>query len=172
MAASVAARQARPSLHSAPVRGARADASTGADAMSHTGLSEFDSAVQKTNIWLKDLMELMGWEDRHRAYFALRVVLHALRDHLPVDEVAHLGAQLPMLVRGFYYEGWHPADKPVRERKKEAFLAHIEEQFRDPDVDPEKVARAVFQVLNKHLTPGEVEGVKHCLPGPIRALWP
>jgi hypothetical protein len=28
----------------------------------------------------------------------------------------HLGAQLPLLVRGIYYEGWHMAGKPTRER--------------------------------------------------------
>jgi uncharacterized protein (DUF2267 family) len=140
--------------------------------MSQTGLSEFDSALQKTNIWLKDLMERMRWEDRHRAYFALRVVLHALRDHLSVDEVVALGAQLPMLVRGFYYEGWKPADKPLKERKKEAFLSHICEAFRDPDVDPEQVVRAVFQVLTDHMTTGEIEGIKQCLPKEIRSLWP
>jgi uncharacterized protein (DUF2267 family) len=75
--------------------------------MSQTGLPEFDSALQKTNIWLKDLMEQLRCE-RHQAYFALRTVLHALRDHLTVDEVVGLGAQLPMLVRGFYYEGCRP----------------------------------------------------------------
>ena len=140
--------------------------------MSQTGLTEFDNAIQKTNVWLKGLMERLGWQDRHRAYFALRVVLHALRDHLTVDEVVALGAQLPMLVRGFYYEGWKPADKPIKERKKEAFLSIISEAFRDPDINPEQVVRAVFHVLTDHLTSGEVEGVKHCLPKEIRALWP
>jgi uncharacterized protein (DUF2267 family) len=140
--------------------------------MSQTGLSEFDNAVQKTNIWLKDLMERMRWHDRHRAYFALRVVLHALRDHLTVDEVVAFGAQLPMLVRGFYYEGWQPADKPLKERKKEVFLSHIADAFRDPNIDPEQVVRAVFQVLTDHMTSGETEGIKHCLPKEIRALWP
>jgi uncharacterized protein (DUF2267 family) len=139
--------------------------------MSQTGLTEFDNAVQKTNVWLKDLMERLDWKDRHRAYFALRVVLHALRDHLTLDEVVALGAQLPMLVRGFYYEGWKPADKPLKERSQEAFLSRISEAFRDPDIDVEQVARAVFQVLSDHLSSGEVEGVKHCLPKDIRALW-
>jgi uncharacterized protein (DUF2267 family) len=140
--------------------------------MTQTGLTEFDSALQKTQIWLKDLMERLGWEDRRRAYFALRVVLHALRDHLTVDEVVALGAQLPMLVRGFYYEGWHPADKPLKERKKEAFIAHIAESFRDPGVDPEQVVQAVFQVLTDHMTAGEIKGIKQCLPSEIRSLWP
>ncbi len=140
--------------------------------MSQTGLTQFDSTLQATNIWLRELMEQMRWEDRHRAYHALRAVLHALRDRLTVDEVVTLGAQLPMLVRGFYYEGWHVADKPLKERRKEAFLSHIADAFRDsPDVDPEKIAREVFQVLAGHVTAGEIESVKQCLPTELRTLW-
>ncbi|HLN32229.1 MAG TPA: DUF2267 domain-containing protein [Gemmataceae bacterium] len=141
--------------------------------MSQTGLTQFDCTILTTNTWLKELMERMGWLDRASAYRALRAVLHALRDQLTVDEVVTLGAQFPMLIRGFYYEGWHPAGKPLKERKKGLFLAHIAEAFRDsPDVDPEEVARQVFQLLAKHVTAGEIEGVKHCLPTELRALWP
>ncbi len=140
--------------------------------MSHTGLSEFDSSIQKTNVWLKELMELMRWEDRHRAYFALRTVLHALRDHLPVEAAVALGAQLPMLVRGFYYEGWRPAGKPVKERKREAFLQHVTESFGDPCLDSEEVVRAVMRLMNGRLSDGQIEGVKQCLPAELRALWP
>jgi uncharacterized protein (DUF2267 family) len=84
-----------------------------------------------------------------------------------------LGAQLPLLVRGFYYEGWHPSDKPLKERKKAAFLAHIAAAFpNEPEVDPEQVTRAVFQVVAKHVTAGEIEDVKHMLPAEVRELWP
>ena len=140
--------------------------------MSQTGLSEFDSAVQKANIWLKDLMELTRWADRHRAYHALRTVLHALRDHLPVEAAVALGAQFPMLVPGFYYDGWRPAGKPLKERKREAFLNHITNSFDDPDVDSEEIVRAVMRVMNRHLSTGQVESVKHFLPAQLRALWP
>src|SRR5579871_471823 len=116
--------------------------------MSDMGISAFDRTMHTTNIWLNDLMERMGWQDKHRAYHALRAVLHALRDRLPVDHAAALGAQLPMLVRGFYYEGWHPHGKPIKERRKEEFLAHIAEAFaNDPAVNAEEVAQAVFAVL-------------------------
>ena len=118
-------------------------------------------------------MGILGSQDRHMAYLALRATLHALRDRLTVEEVAHLGAQLPMLIRGFYYEGWDPTGKPLRVRRKEEFLARIEEQFGvDDDIDPEQVARAVFMLLQNRVADGEIEDVKHVLPAEIRDLWP
>lgn len=139
--------------------------------MSQTGLSAFDTTLHATNLWLKELMEELRWDDRHRAYHALRVVLHALRDRLPVDAVAALGAQLPMLVRGIYYEGWHPAGKPVKHHKEE-FLAHIADAARaGPGYDPERVPRAVLDVLSRHVSAGEVEHIKRALPDDLRSLW-
>ena len=141
--------------------------------MSMTGLDVFDRTIHKTNNWLNELMEALGWHDRHKAYLALRVTLHALRDRLTVEEVAQLGAQLPMLIRGFYYEGWDPTGKPLKERHKEEFLARIAEQFsRDDQADAEQVARAVFSVLSDRVTEGEIEDVKHVLPAELRELWP
>jgi uncharacterized protein (DUF2267 family) len=140
--------------------------------MSATGLSVFDSTIEKTNIWLNEIMDGLGWQERQRAYHALRAVLHALRDRLTIPEAADLGAQLPLLVRGLYYEGWHPSGKPVKERKKEEFVAHIAQAFRDdPDVDAEEVTRAVFRVLARHVTAGEIDEVKQMLPAELRELW-
>jgi uncharacterized protein (DUF2267 family) len=141
-------------------------------AMSQTGITAFDSTLQTTNVWLNDILNQLGWQDRHRAYHALRAVLHALRDRLSVDQAAALGAQLPMLIRGFYYDGWHPAGKPTKERRREDFLAQVASAFRDdPGANPEDVARAVFQVMAKHVSPGEIKHVKFALPGEIRTLW-
>jgi uncharacterized protein (DUF2267 family) len=78
--------------------------------MSSTGPAVFDETVQKINTWLKEISQSLG-SDRHRAYQALRAVLHCLRDRLTFQEAAQLGDQLPMLVRGIYYEAWHPAGK-------------------------------------------------------------
>jgi uncharacterized protein (DUF2267 family) len=140
--------------------------------MSQTTLTPFESTLHTTNVWLNDILERLGWFDQHRAYHALRAVLHALRDRLTVDQAAGLAAQLPMLIRGIYYEGWHPHGKPVKERHKEEFLAHIEAAFRDDvDVDAEHVTRAVFQVLAKHVTSGEIEAIKRSLPSELRELW-
>jgi len=110
-------------------------------AMSLTAIGPIERAVHATNTWLKDLMEEPGWEDRERAYHALGAVLHALRDRLTVAEAADLGARLPTLIRGLYYEGWTPNGKPVKERRREDLLAHISAAFRgQPEIYPEGIA--------------------------------
>jgi len=141
--------------------------------MSTTGLEVFDTTLQKTNVWLNDVMYELGWEDeRPRAYLALRTVLHALRDRLTVEEAMHLGAQLPMLIRGFYSEGWTLSDKPLKERHKVDFLAHVKHAFRnDERMDPEQIARGVFRVLARRISEGEIEDIKHLLPAELRELW-
>jgi uncharacterized protein (DUF2267 family) len=137
------------------------------------GVDVFDRTLHKTNIWLKHLMQLLATDDRHAAYLALRATLHALRDRLTVEEVAQLGAQLPMLIRGFYYEGWDPTGKPLKVRDREQFLARITRELRDGDrLPPERVATAVFTVLSARIAEGEIEDVKHMLPADIRDLWP
>ena len=96
-----------------------------------------------------------------------------MRDRLPVDEAVQLAAQLPMLVRGFYYEGWHPHGKPVKERSRDEVLAHVTDGFLfDPEADSERIARAVFTVLARHVSGGEIEDVKSTLPAGVRRLWP
>jgi uncharacterized protein (DUF2267 family) len=137
-----------------------------------TGLEVFDETVHKTNAWLKEIMQAVG-PDRHRAYQALRAVLHCLRDRLTVEEVAQLGAQLPMLVRGIYYEAWDPTGKPEKIRSREEFLAQISAHLAHVrPISSEVAARAVFQVLETHITPGEIEDVIQALPHDIRTLWP
>jgi uncharacterized protein (DUF2267 family) len=142
--------------------------------MSATGLEVFDSTLQQTNGWLKAIMEEMHWEDRRRAYLALRGTLHALRDYLIVDEGAQLAAQLPLLVRGIYYEGWKPSKVPATNRNRDDFLGRIKKEFEraDPQVDPVRVVHAVLRVLTERVSAGEVEEVRDVLPKDVRALWP
>jgi len=144
--------------------------------MSTTGLPAFDETLHLTNAWLKELMAESNWKDRHGAYLALRVVLQGLRDHLSVEQAAKLGSQLPMLVRGFYYEGWHPAHKPLKDRSRADFLKDVVAGFRqsptDDPIDPAAVVGAVCRLLDRHLTPGVTDHVKRALPRGVRQLWP
>jgi len=98
--------------------------------MSNTGLPVFDTTVQESNLWLKDVMEHMHTEDRHLAYLALRGTLHALRDRVGPESAVHLAAQLPMLLRGLYYEGWRMAASQTKERTRARFFDHVRSEFR------------------------------------------
>lgn len=146
--------------------------------MSMTGLQAFDSTLQKTHEWLNDLQQEMNLESRQKAYLVLRAGLHALRDRLTIDEAAQLGAQLPMLIRGFYYEGWRPAASPIKLRTKDEFLSLVLEYLQVTptaqavDIDPEEAIRAVFQVLHRRISEGEVESMKRMMPEALLELWP
>ena len=141
--------------------------------MSLTAIGPIESAVHTTNAWLKEVANELGWQDRERAYHAMGAVLHALRDRLTVAEAADLGAQLPTLIRGLYYDGWNPNGKPVKERRKEDFLAHIATACRgQAQIYPEEVAWGVFNVLQNRVSAGEIADVKHVLPLQICSLWP
>jgi uncharacterized protein (DUF2267 family) len=140
--------------------------------MSTTGLEVFDTTVHTTNQWLNEICEVIG-PDRQRAYDVLRAVLHSLRDRLTVDQAAHLGAQLPMLVRGIYFEGWKPSRNPQKYRSQEEFLRHVTDELRNVrPTDPKDGTRAVFKVINHHIDPGEASDVMQALPKEVRTMWP
>lgn len=136
-------------------------------------LQNLDRSLQKSNTWLRDALIQLDWTDPHRAYVAIRAVFHALRNRLPLAEVAHLGAQLPTFLRGVYYEGWTPARPPVKNRKKAAFLGEIQDAFKpNTNVDADHVARAIIRVLMYHVSQGEMEQIRNAVPHEIRQLWP
>lgn len=143
--------------------------------MTNTGIDSIDRTLHKTNEWLAAIADHLRAQERKDAYTALRSVLHALRDRLPVATVASLGAQLPMLVRGVYYEGWHPAPdgKPASGiHTADEFFALVERDLpRHPNIPAETAVRAVFTVLAGHLDPSETEKVIHVLPRRIQDLW-
>lgn len=133
----------------------------------------FDATWQKSHHWLKELEELGRFSSEEQAYSAMRAVLHALRDRLTVDEAAHLAAELPMLIRGFYYEGWKPSHVPVAVRDREGFVESVRDQLRNNVAfDPEEAIAAVFGLLQRKISAGEIKDVKQMLPEPIRSLWP
>ena len=141
--------------------------------MGVTGVQAFDRTLQTTSQWINDVTERLETTDREAAYAALRATLHALRDLLAVDEAAQLAAQLPMLIRGMYWEGWDPSGTPARERHREGFLTHIQAGLGGGgNLDPERAGRAVFQVLAERIPAGEIRHVLGLLPLELRDMWP
>src|SRR3954468_19147326 len=89
--------------------------------MSATGLEVFDRTLQITNTWLDEMMATLP-RDRKLAWHVLGTVLRTIRDRVPANLAAHLGAQLPLLVRGTYYDQWRPSETPKAWRSADEFL--------------------------------------------------
>lgn len=132
----------------------------------------FLNTVQKSVAWLHEIEKQTGWTEQ-RAYRALRATMHVLRDRLTIDQAAHLGAQLPMLIRGFFYEGWHPAGVPHKDiASREDFLEAVRHEADDPGLDAETAARTVLAVMAAHVTDGGLRKVREQLPKGIASLLP
>ena len=142
--------------------------------MNRMKIPVFEATVQRTHIWLKDLVELIGWGDQHMAYLALRAVLHALRYRLLIVVSAKLVAQLPMLIRGIYYEGWVPSHTPFKIHHLEDFLGLVASYMGDDSLIPhaELITKSVFKVMANHLSEGEIGHLKKVLPQAIASFWP
>lgn len=142
--------------------------------MTNTALSVFDRTVQKTTTWVDDLAAKLGWDDRHNTFQALRITLHALRDRILPEEAINFGAQLPILLAGFFYENYRLADAPTKERTKEAFLGKVREEFQRTNIeaDPEPVVRAVFQTIAEHVDFNQTSEVVHNMSSDLKDLWP
>lgn len=137
-------------------------------------LAVFSRTTQKSMEIVKRVQEETNIDDPHKAFQAMKVALQTLRDRIPVEEAVNLGAQLPNLVAGFYYDGWKPAATPTKERTLQDFLDNIREYLSqvDPQLDAEHTVRGVFKVLTNIVSEGEIEDILKTLPREIRELWP
>ena len=140
--------------------------------MSTTILPLFDKSLQTTAIWLEEIQSDIG-PDRAFAWRVLSVVLQNLRDHLPLEITAHLGAQLPMIVRGTFYDQFDPTGLPKQAHGADEFLQSVADGLKDTrGVDPRDAVQAVFGVLDRHLSRGQIDKAVRSLPRGIRAMWP
>jgi uncharacterized protein (DUF2267 family) len=134
----------------------------------------FSKTVQKTEEWLNELSDKMGWDSTQMAYDGLRAVLHALRDRLTVEAAVKFGAQLPLLVRGFYYEGWMPSSTPIKVHSAQEFIQITKENLRLTNVKDENVEELVFhvfQLIKEHMGVEETDKLQKILPKSIARLF-
>ena len=122
-------------------------------------------------IWIDEICEEAGTDNKGVGYKILRASLLALRNRLTQNEAIHLGDQLPMLIRGIYYEGWSPSESPSKIRDKDEFIKQVNGFLRtELPFDTEKGVRSVFKVMRKHVTEGEIKDVQDILPSEIKPL--
>jgi len=128
-------------------------------------------ARRKRTNGFSSVAEVAHLENRD-AYKSLRAVLQTLRDRLPLDDAVHFAAQLPMFLRGLYYEGWEPSKVPIKMSIDE-FLSAVQAKIvADQVIDPLRITESVFAVIMSYVGAGEMEKIKHCFPKDMQILWP
>ncbi len=136
-------------------------------------IEEFNRIVKNAESWINDVAEEMKTDNHSAALHATRATLQALRDRLPASQAAHVGAQLPLLIAGYFYEGWKPANTPTKERSPEEFLEKVQANIHNlgHPLKAEDVVSPVFRVLAGKISEGESRDIQNALPEKLRELW-
>ncbi len=131
-----------------------------------------DKSTQKTKEWLHEIQDELGWEDENMVYLATRAVIQTLRDRLPIEEAIELADELPMVMKGMYYEGYSPSGKPKKIKNREEFFQEVQEKSSGRPIKSEEATNAVFNTLERKLGGGgEIVQVRGNLPKDIQNLW-
>ncbi len=138
----------------------------------HTSrIPSLNTTLQKTDDWLDEIKAEIGIPDERLAYQALRSVLHSLRDRLTVDMANALSAELPMLIRGLYFEGWKPSRTPVKTGRLKEFHQCVARAYRGPPrTTPATMTSAVLRVLTRNCEGGLVDKIRATLPEALRSM--
>jgi uncharacterized protein (DUF2267 family) len=133
----------------------------------------FETTLRTSYEWIRDFGESLGQTHAGLCFRCLRAGLHAIRDRLPIDDAAALAAQLPLLIRGVWYDGWRPARVPERARSGDEVLSGIAEELEGGlAAPPGQVLRATIAVMERHVDRGELRKMRAHLPEALRTLWP
>lgn len=137
-----------------------------------TRVDAFETTLRSSYDWIHDFGRELGQTHAGLCYRCLRAGLHAIRDRLPVAESIGLSAQLPILLRGVWIDGWHPARVPVRTHSPDEVLEQIRHELEGGlAAAPARVLHATFAVLERHVDDGELHKLRATLPAALRVLW-
>ncbi len=136
-------------------------------------VSVFERSLEKSQEWMSELHEEIHWVSGDSVYHLFRAVLQTLRDQLSIDEAAHLSAQLPLLLRGSFYECWDPQSLAPKGLGKDDFLDAVKAKMgpiSNTRYDFEKAVLSCLLYLKKHVSPGEMDDVISALKPTLRCF--
>jgi uncharacterized protein (DUF2267 family) len=142
-------------------------------------ISKFEKFAAKSNEFLNELaLELDIDSDKDQAYRITRAVLHSVRNLITVEEAFQVLAQLPMGLKAVFVDGW-TLHKMKKIRTINDFLDELESNqeksawvnFNSEDEILDAVI-ITLRTLRKHISEGEFENIKACLPRQLKQLVP
>jgi uncharacterized protein (DUF2267 family) len=139
----------------------------------------FESYSQKATEFVREIAtELGNPEDTEHAGRVIQAVFHSIRDIITPEESLHLISQLPMYIKAVYVDKWKISAQQGNIRSLEEYLTDLREKagrtaerdFGNDETAMQKV-EAIFNVLKRHVSEGEIEDIKAQLPQPLAELW-
>ncbi|MFN8153252.1 MAG: DUF2267 domain-containing protein [Bacteroidia bacterium] len=136
----------------------------------------FEDYASKGKAFVAEVAVALNTEDQEKAGRMLRCVLRALRNRLTIEESFQFISQLPMAIKSVYVDGWKVRMNPSKIKHIEDFRTEVmkEDDFAalkdfDHEGAVDEAIKAVFVVLARHVSPGEIEHVMDALPAALRA---
>lgn len=137
------------------------------------GALNFNKYAEAGNRFINEVAFELG-TDRDKAARITRVVLHALRDRLPVNDAVEFAQGLPMALKGVFFDQYDVSSAPVIIRSKREFLEFIRSKdhftanmdLQQP-ADVVRGLQAVFYVLENHMDRGQTAQIKRLLHSEI-----
>ncbi len=120
--------------------------------MSYFPLRTFPDAAQQANLWVCELADHLDCEQRE-AYEVLRTVLHALRDSMTVYDISEFANYLPVLLRGIFYENWHPIAASAARYDIEHISAAVGARLDCDEAESRRAIAEVFKILELRANP-------------------
>ncbi len=137
-----------------------------------TGLDVFDASIQKTNRFFSNVEKLLGWNEqrRNQTYKILRVILHGFRDRMTTEAVVNFSAQLPLILKGVYFESYNAANKPEK-YEKNTFLSNVQKEILyDVDYSMPELVRAIVMTFTDNFSDESVNVLEKSLPNEYHDL--
>ncbi|MDP3882033.1 MAG: DUF2267 domain-containing protein [Nanoarchaeota archaeon] len=134
--------------------------------------NSIEKTMQTTNHWLNELGQDLGIADKQIVYTAFKTVLSVIRDRLTVEEISDFAAELPVLIRGAFYEEWNPSKTPIKMKHIDEMYVLFLERYKGPLIlDPKMVIPKIIGFLSKKVSAGEMKDIKSILPKELKEFW-
>lgn len=133
----------------------------------------FNKYALKGNEMLKQILGIP--DDKDRALNVLKAVLHGIRNRITPEQSAQFIAQLPMIIKGIYVDGWQIGKHQKRVANFDKFAEEVYElgggykgySF-DDVIDAERGIQVVFSVLKQYISEGEFNDILTTMPAQLR----
>ena len=137
----------------------------------------FNKYTIQGNLFLSQLADELNMpKNKTRTLHILKAVLHGIRNRISPEESAQFMAQLPMLLKAVYVDGWQIGKHQKRINTLEEFVDEVYDlggaykglAFGDR-IEAERGIQSVLKILKNYISEGEFNDILASMPTKLRS---